>query len=112
MFVPFYGVCVKEILSVYGEVCFYKFEKYNGSNGRNSMNTFYPGIGADDEMNELKRLVGDFTAYWTQVEDGMFQLFVVAIAGDWLIGDIRDADPLFPKIDNRFDDPTTKLDDP
>ncbi len=51
--------------------------------------TFYPGIGADEEIARLERLLGKIAAYWAQVEDGLFNLFVVALAGTWLIGDVR-----------------------
>ncbi len=43
--------------------------------------TFYPGIGADEEIEKLERLVGKITAYWAQVEDQLFSLFVAAVAG-------------------------------
>lgn len=45
--------------------------------------TFYPGIGADEEIEKLERLIGKITAFWAQVEDSLFNLFVVAIAGTW-----------------------------
>ena len=47
--------------------------------------TFYPGIGADEEIARLERLLGKITAYWAQVEDGLFNLFVVALAGTWAV---------------------------
>jgi hypothetical protein len=51
--------------------------------------TFYPGIGADDAIAELHSLVGQITASWADVEDQLFQVFVMAVAGTWLVGDIR-----------------------
>jgi hypothetical protein len=51
--------------------------------------TFYLGIGADEAVAELHGLVGEITAKWAGVEDQLFQLFVVALAGTWLVGDIR-----------------------
>ena len=51
--------------------------------------TFYPGVGADEEIERLERLVGKITGFWAQVEDSLFELFVVAIAGKWLVGDVR-----------------------
>ena len=42
--------------------------------------TFYPGVGADEEIAKLERLVGKITAYWAQVEDQLFNLFVVVLA--------------------------------
>lgn len=40
--------------------------------------TWYPGVGADDEIARLERLIGKITAYWAQVEDGLFTVFVFA----------------------------------
>jgi hypothetical protein len=51
--------------------------------------TFYPGIGADEAIAELHNLVGRITASWAEVEDQLFQVFVIAVAGTWLVGDIR-----------------------
>jgi hypothetical protein len=50
---------------------------------------FYPGVGADEAMSELNKLVGQITANWANVEDGLFQVFVLAIAGTGLVQDIR-----------------------
>jgi hypothetical protein len=54
-----------------------------------SEQTFYPGIGADEEIARLHHAVGEITGFLAQIEDGLFHLFVVAIAGKWLVGDIR-----------------------
>ncbi len=51
--------------------------------------TFYPGLGADEAIAELHGLVGEIAAFWAHVEDGLFELFVTAIAGTWLVGDVR-----------------------
>jgi hypothetical protein len=51
--------------------------------------TFYPGVGADEAIAELHSLVGEITANWASVEDNLCRLFVVAIAGTWLVPDIR-----------------------
>jgi hypothetical protein len=40
-------------------------------------------------MAELHSLVGQITASWAHVEDQLFQVFVLAVAGTWLVGDIR-----------------------
>jgi hypothetical protein len=47
-------------------------------------NTWYPGVGADAAIAALERAVGKFTGYWAQVEDGLFELFVVALVGTHL----------------------------
>jgi hypothetical protein len=52
-------------------------------------NTFYPGIGADEAMAELHGLVGQITSTWAEVEDGLFHIFVIAIAGTFFVGDLR-----------------------
>lgn len=54
-----------------------------------SEQTFHPGIGADEEIAKLQRAVGEITGFWAQIEDGLFHLFVVAIAGTWLVADLR-----------------------
>jgi hypothetical protein len=46
--------------------------------------TWYPGIGADEEIAKLERLVGQITAFWAKVEDELFVIFMFAIAGDSL----------------------------
>lgn len=51
--------------------------------------TFYPGVGADAEIEKLERLVGKIMGFWAQVEDGLFNVFVVAITGTLVAGDIR-----------------------
>jgi hypothetical protein len=51
--------------------------------------TWYPGIGADDEIARLQRLVGKITAYWAELEDSLFTIFVFALAGTWSIRDVE-----------------------
>lgn len=51
--------------------------------------TWYPGVGADKKTAELYELVGKITATWAQVEDVLFQVFVVALTGTWLGNDLR-----------------------
>jgi hypothetical protein len=51
--------------------------------------TFHPGIGADEAMAELHGLIGQITSNWAEVEDGLFHLFVTALAGTWSVGDLR-----------------------
>lgn len=51
--------------------------------------TLHPGIGSDQKTNELQNLVGQITSTWAGVEDQLFQVFVVALAGTWLVGDVR-----------------------
>ena len=50
--------------------------------------TFYPGIGADEATKELNSLVGQITAAWAGVEDGLFEIFVIAIAGTFFVENI------------------------
>lgn len=47
--------------------------------------TFYPGVGADAEIARLQGLVGQITGYWAQVEDQLFEIFVISVAGRWLV---------------------------
>jgi hypothetical protein len=51
--------------------------------------TFYPGVGADKAIAELHELIGQITSSWAEVEDGLFHVFVIAIAGPSLVGDVR-----------------------
>jgi len=51
--------------------------------------TSYPGVGVDEAMTELHNLVGQITARWASVEESLFHVFVVALAGTWLAGDFR-----------------------
>jgi hypothetical protein len=51
--------------------------------------TFYPGVGADDAMRELRELVGQITATWAEVEDQLFHVFVVALAGTFYVQDLK-----------------------
>jgi hypothetical protein len=50
--------------------------------------TSYPGVGADEAIDELHRLVGEITSEWAGVEDQLFRIFVVALAGAFHI-DLR-----------------------
>jgi hypothetical protein len=50
---------------------------------------FYPGVGADEAIAELHNLVGQITATWAGVEDELFHVFVVAIAGTWSVQDVH-----------------------
>jgi hypothetical protein len=51
--------------------------------------TFYPGVGTDEATAELYNLVGQITGTWAQVEDGLFNVFVVALAGSLFVSDLR-----------------------
>jgi hypothetical protein len=51
--------------------------------------TFYPGIGADEEIAKLERLVGKITGSWAEAEDQLFTIFVFAVAGTWSVRDIE-----------------------
>jgi hypothetical protein len=42
--------------------------------------TWYPGVGADDEIARLEHLVGKITTYWAEIEDSLFTLFIFALA--------------------------------
>lgn len=57
--------------------------------------TWYPGVGADEEIARLERLVGKITAYWAQVEDGLFTIFVFAVAGTFAVGDLQPVRAVF-----------------
>ncbi len=52
-------------------------------------NTWYPGIGADEEIARLEHLVGKITAFWAGVEDHLFTVFLAAIAGTPTVHGIR-----------------------
>jgi hypothetical protein len=51
--------------------------------------TWYPGVGADRATRDLNELVGQITANWAGVEDGLFNIFVVALNGTFLVKDLR-----------------------
>jgi hypothetical protein len=51
--------------------------------------TWYPGLGADEEIARLEQLVGKITAQWAEIEDSLFMIFVFAVAGKWAVGDIE-----------------------
>jgi hypothetical protein len=44
---------------------------------------------ASNEADKLYKAVGQITSDWAQIEDTLFGLFVVAITGKWLVGDLR-----------------------
>jgi hypothetical protein len=50
--------------------------------------SYYPGVGADEEIAKLERLVGKITASWALVEGALFHLFVIAVAGTWAVGNL------------------------
>jgi len=51
--------------------------------------TFYPGVGADQAIDELHNLVGQITANWATIEDQLFNVFVIAVAGTGMVPDLR-----------------------
>ncbi|ANG97776.1 hypothetical protein A8A54_15570 [Brucella pseudogrignonensis] len=55
----------------------------------NNTTTFYPGVGADDQVAALERLVGQITGRWAQIEDQLFDLFVIALAGSKVFSEIE-----------------------
>lgn len=52
-------------------------------------NIWYPGVGADAAMSELHKLVGQITASWANLEDELFHVFLVALAGSLLVDNIK-----------------------
>jgi hypothetical protein len=50
---------------------------------------WYPGEGADEEIARLQQLVGKITAYWAELEDSLFTVFVFALAGTLNVGSIE-----------------------
>ncbi len=49
--------------------------------------TFYPGVGADEEIGKLYHLVGKITAYWAEVEDQLFNTFVAILVRSYPYGE-------------------------
>jgi hypothetical protein len=45
--------------------------------------TFYPGVGAEEAIAELHSLIGQITADWARIEDGLFTVFVLALVGSF-----------------------------
>jgi hypothetical protein len=54
---------------------------------------WYPGVGADEEIAKLERLVGKITAFWAEVEDELFAIFMFAVAGKWRVEAMADVEP-------------------
>ena len=52
--------------------------------------TLYPGVDADDQIAAAKLMIGEITSFWAQVEDALFELFVVSLTGHFgRAGDLR-----------------------
>jgi hypothetical protein len=55
--------------------------------------TWYPGVGADEEIAKLERLVGKITAFWAEVEDELFAIFMFAVSGKWWMDAMAEVEP-------------------